>query len=102
MLDHAGRNSRKSSTRLRSGCRFLARPEEVESRLAPSAEVSVTTAPGVQQVPSIAVDPLDSRHEVVAHVGHSLLATGCAHRRRGDLRRRCLLDARLHFRAGPH
>jgi hypothetical protein len=50
----------------------------VESRLAPSANVPITTNPGVQQMPSIAVDPLNSRHEVVAYMDYSLLATGYA------------------------
>jgi hypothetical protein len=93
MFNHAGRGSRKSSMRLRSRRRLRPRVEEVESRLAPSADVSVSTDPGMQQMPSIAVVPLDSRHEVVAYIGHLCLATGCAHRRRGDRRRRCLLDA---------
>jgi hypothetical protein len=57
--------------------------EELESRLAPSASavsanVAVTTDPGVQQMPSIAADPADPRHLVVAYMDYSLLKTGYA------------------------
>ena len=73
--------------RQRGRRRPVARPErycpgleELESRLAPSAgpNVAVTTDPGVQQMPSIAVDPHDPSHLVVAYMDYSLLTTGYA------------------------
>jgi hypothetical protein len=39
---------------------------------------AVTTDPGVQQMPSVAVDPLDSSHVVIAYMDYSLLTTGYA------------------------
>ncbi len=78
MFHHARRTSRKSSAPLCARRPFRPRLEEAESRLAPSANVAVTANPGVQQMPSIAADPLDSRHEVVAYMDYSLLATGYA------------------------
>jgi BNR/Asp-box repeat len=71
----------------RSGFRVRSRRphlEELESRLAPSApptspvNVPLTTDPGVQQQPSLAVDPNDSQHVVVAFMDYSLLTTGYA------------------------
>jgi hypothetical protein len=63
-------------------CRHLL-VEELESRLAPSAaalpaNVAVTTEPGVQQMPSVAVDPHDAAHLVVAYLDYSLPHTGYA------------------------
>ena len=52
--------------------------EVLESRLAPSANLAITTNPGVQQMPSIAVDPLDHDHLVTAYLDYSLLTTGYA------------------------
>ena len=78
MLYHVRRSSRRSSARIRASRRCRPRLEEVESRLAPSANVAITSNAGVQQMPSIAVDPLDSRHEVVAYMDYSLLSTGYA------------------------
>lgn len=78
MLQLARRRSRRWCARPCVPRRFRPRLEEVESRLAPSANVAVTTDPGVQQMPSIAVDPLDSRHEVVAYMDYPLLSTGYA------------------------
>jgi hypothetical protein len=40
--------------------------------------VAVTTDPGVQQMPSVAVDPTDSRHVVIAYMDRSLVSTGYA------------------------
>ncbi len=54
------------------------RLEEVESRLAPSANVPITTDPGVQQMPSIEVDPRNASHLVTAYMDYSLLTTGYA------------------------
>jgi hypothetical protein len=39
---------------------------------------SVTTDPGVQQMPSVAVDPLDPNHLVIAYMDRSLVTTGYA------------------------
>jgi hypothetical protein len=39
---------------------------------------AITTDPGVQQMPSVAVDPLDANHVVVAYMDYSLLTTGYA------------------------
>jgi hypothetical protein len=39
---------------------------------------AVTTNTGVQQMPSVAVDPYDSRHIVIAYLDYSLLTTGYA------------------------
>src|SRR5262249_49599578 len=39
---------------------------------------AVTSDPGVQQMPSVAVDPLDSRHVVIAYMDYSLVKTGYA------------------------
>jgi hypothetical protein len=39
---------------------------------------AVTTGPGVHQNPSVAVDPADSQHVVVAYLDYSLLTTGYA------------------------
>jgi hypothetical protein len=40
--------------------------------------IPITTDPGVQQMPSIAADPHDARHLVVADMDYSLLSTGYA------------------------
>jgi hypothetical protein len=40
--------------------------------------VPLTTDPGVQQMPSVAVDPHDANHLVVAYMDYSLLSTGYA------------------------
>src|SRR5438128_1502992 len=58
--------------------------EELESRLTPSAggtvglNTPITTDPGVQQMPSVAVDPLDASHVVIAYMDRSLVSTGYA------------------------
>src|SRR5207245_1386322 len=39
---------------------------------------AVTTDKGVQQMPSVAVDPADSRHVVIAYLDYSLVKTGYA------------------------
>jgi hypothetical protein len=39
---------------------------------------AVTTDPGVQQMPSVAVDPHDSQHVVIAYMDYSLVKTGYA------------------------
>ena len=54
--------------------------EELESRLAPSAgfNVPLITDPGVQQMPSVAVDPHDADHLVVVYMDYSLRTTGYA------------------------
>jgi hypothetical protein len=39
---------------------------------------AVTTDPGVQQMPSVAVDPLDAKHVVIAYMDYSLVTTGYA------------------------
>jgi hypothetical protein len=56
------------------------RVEELESRLAPTAGVNLplTTDAGVQQMPSVVVDPHDASHLVVAYMDYSLLKTGYA------------------------
>src|SRR5437588_6670310 len=54
--------------------------EALERRifLSSPADVLLTSDPGVQQMPSIAADPLDSRHLVVAYMDRSLVNTGYA------------------------
>src|SRR5262249_10186007 len=39
---------------------------------------AVTTDPGVQQMPSIAADPSDAKHLVIAYMDRSLVSTGYA------------------------
>ncbi len=51
MLQLARRSSRRSSARICSPRRFRPRLEQVESRLAPGANVAVTTNPGVPSGP---------------------------------------------------
>ncbi|MBI3462472.1 MAG: hypothetical protein HY000_05340, partial [Planctomycetes bacterium] len=43
-----------------------------------STNTAVTTDPGVQQMPSVAVDPLDPSHVVIAYMDRSLVTTGYA------------------------
>jgi hypothetical protein len=70
---HTGtRQSRPAARR-----RCLPRVEELESRLAPS-NLPLTADPGVQQMPSVAVDPHDPNHLVVVYMDYSLRATGYA------------------------
>ena len=57
--------------------------EELESRLTPSGgtpslNLPLTSDPDVQQMPSIAVDPLDPEHLVVSYMDRSLVQTGYA------------------------
>lgn len=54
--------------------------EELESRLTPSGGLNlpITVDPGVQQMPSIAADPHDPQHLVVAYMDQSLVGTGYA------------------------
>lgn len=60
--------------------------EELESRVvlngAAGASViinrPITTDPAVQQMPSVAVDPLDAHHLVVAYMDRALVSTGYA------------------------
>ena len=57
----------------------LARFEPLEPRHYLSASnLALTTDAGVQQMPSVAVNPLDPDHVVVAYMDYSLLATGYA------------------------
>ena len=46
--------------------------------VSPSVNQAVTTDPGVQQMPSIAIDPSDSHHLVIAYMDRSLVTTGYA------------------------
>ena len=54
--------------------------EELEPRNSPAgvpiANVQVTADPGVQQMPSVAVDPLNSNHLVMAYLDYSLINPG--------------------------
>jgi FG-GAP-like repeat len=74
----------KSSPRSSRPRSFRPHLEELEPRLALSATAAfgvnapVTTDPGVQQMPSIAADPHDSSHLVVAYLDYSLLHSGYA------------------------
>jgi FG-GAP-like repeat len=56
--------------------------EELEPRNSPAglvtANINLTNDPGVQQQPSVAVDPHDSQHIVVAFMDHSLKTNGYA------------------------
>jgi FG-GAP-like repeat len=78
MVFHPSRRSRTSFVPLCSPRHSPPIVEALESRLAPSANVAITTNPGVQQMPSIAVDPLDPDHLVTAYMDYSLLTTGYA------------------------
>src|SRR5947207_5259660 len=66
--------------RIRARC-YRPRCEQLESRqlLSPLLmNEPLTTDPGVQQMPSIAADPHDPQHLVVAYMDRSLLNTGYA------------------------
>src|SRR5438477_6057515 len=52
--------------------------ERGQLRSATVANIQVSSDPGVQDMPSIAVDPLDSKHLVVAYMDRSLVNTGYA------------------------
>ena len=61
--------------------------EELEPRVVPDAggalavplvNQAITTDPGVQQMPSVAVDLHDSRHVVIAYMDYALVTTGYA------------------------
>src|SRR5437867_3230462 len=82
----SARSRRRLSTR---ACAPFRRPEveELESRLAPSVgglpntalvNQPITTDPGVQQMPSVAVDPHDAGHVVIAYLDYALVHTGYA------------------------
>src|SRR5262249_17477634 len=82
----SGRARRRSTARACAPLRRL-QLEELESRLAPSVSGlpdtalvnrPVTTDPGVQQMPSVAVDPHDADHVVIAYMDYSLVSTGYA------------------------
>src|SRR5205823_5083906 len=45
---------------------------------APPVNQAITTDPGVQQMPALAVDPHDAHHLVVAYMDRSLVSSGCA------------------------
>ncbi len=58
-------------------------PLSIASQLAPasaaaSSNQAITADPGVQQMPSVAVDPHNSNHVVIAYMDYSLLHTGYA------------------------
>jgi hypothetical protein len=75
---------RRSASRPRRPRSCRLEVEELESRLAPSVtpafgvNVPITTDPGVQQMPSVAVDPLDPQHLVIAYMDRSLVQSGYA------------------------
>ncbi|MGO9114377.1 MAG: FG-GAP-like repeat-containing protein [Thermoguttaceae bacterium] len=54
--------------------------EKLELRIClagmPIANIPVNTDPGVQQMPSVAVDPLNSKHVVIAYLDYSLVNPG--------------------------
>ncbi len=81
-LPMSGWPHRCGKRRSRPACQRSCRPhlEVLEARLAPSAGIDapVTTDPGVQQMPSIAADPLNASHLVTAYLDYSLLTTGYA------------------------
>ena len=58
----------------------LARFEQLEPRhlLSAASNLAITTNAGVQQMPSVAVDPLDPNHVVIAYMDYSLVKTGYA------------------------
>jgi len=78
MLRRTHRRSRTSSVPLCSLRHGPPHVEVLESRLAPSANVAITTNPGVQEMPTIAVDPHDPDHLVTAYLDYSPLTTGYA------------------------
>jgi hypothetical protein len=54
-------------------------PSGGSQRAAPAlVNEAVTNDPGVQQMPSVAVDPHDSQHVVIAYMDYSLVTTGYA------------------------
>src|SRR5215470_14147149 len=61
-------------------------PLSITSDLAPAAlaasvapaNLAITTDPKVQQMPSVAVDPHDANHIVVAYMDYSLVTSGYA------------------------
>ncbi len=58
-------------------------PLSIASQLAPASAAAIsnqaiTADPGVQQMPSVAVDPHNSNHVVIAYMDYSLLRTGYA------------------------
>jgi hypothetical protein len=66
----------RGRSRLRKSklCRF----ELLEPRHLLSANLPITTDAGVQQMPSVAVNPLDADHVVIAYMDYSLVDTGYA------------------------
>src|SRR5262245_40448928 len=52
--------------------------EHLEPRHLLSANLAITTNPGVQQMPFVAVNPVDADHVVVAYMDYSLKNTGYA------------------------
>src|SRR5262249_1915339 len=75
-----GRTMKFRSARRRCGWRLswtIPTLEDLESRTLPAAgslvSQAVTSNPGVQQMPSVAVDPADSKHLVIAYMDYSLL-----------------------------
>jgi hypothetical protein len=76
-------SSRQSRPVRRKRSRLLV-VEELETRLTlstgvvPGLNLAITTDPGVQQMPSIAADPLDPQHLVVSYMDRSLVNTGYA------------------------
>jgi hypothetical protein len=53
-------------------------PDTAGTLAAPLMNQAITADPGVQQMPSVAVDPHDASHLVVAYMDYSLLHTGYA------------------------
>src|SRR5262245_337829 len=59
-------------------------PISISNELAPAAvapaiaNLAITTDPSVQQMPSVAVDPHDPNHVVIAYMDYSLVTTGYA------------------------
>src|SRR5262245_37031096 len=84
------KSSRSRRVRTPSCCRGF---EPLEERCLPSGasatpaalafvpdgvNQAITTDPGVQHMPSVAADPLDSKHLVLAYMDRSLVTTGYA------------------------
>lgn len=78
---HPGKAVPRRQRRRARRSRFCIEPLERRCLLsAPvvAPNIPITTDPAVQQMPSIAVDPLDANHLVVAYMDRSLVNTGYA------------------------
>src|SRR5215510_11616414 len=78
MLRPTSRQVKRAKPRRRRHCRPIL--EVLEDRTLPSVSLlgALVSGPGAQQMPSIAVDPLNANHVVVAYMDSSLVNSGYA------------------------